>query len=219
MNIGLSYMTQIRGGDDTGQLVGDDTNPDTPTPGAGETTQTQKSLGGWVALTFNQLVAAVSAGYSKEHNSDDTHGVVHCTTISERSRAVPMGEWVTVPITSTTFGTVNNITSWTVPSVLRLAYTMVGKTMTLAFYLTGTSVAAGTAQFLTIRVPGGYVSAALTFAPIVVFNNGVRAVGYAGVNPPSSVDSNFVYLEAGGVNWSASAGATIVAGEISFEVV
>lgn len=215
MNIGLSYMTQIRGGEDTGQLVGDTAEEGAPKP-----ERSSRSLGGWIALTFNQLVASLTAAYHREHNADDTHGAIHCTSISERGRAVPVGVWILVPVTATTFGTVNNVTSWTVPTtgVTRLAYTLVGKTMTVAFYLQGTSVAAATAQFLTIRVPGAYVSASATFNPIVVINNGVRAAGYAGVNAPSSIDSNFIYLEAGGVNWSVSAANTTVAGEISFEV-
>lgn len=212
MKIGLSYMTQIRGGDDTGQLVPSDDQKQRP--------GSRGSLGGWIALTFTQLVASLTAGYHTEHNDNDTHGDIHCDSISERWRTTPMGEWVMVPVVPSDFGTTTSA-SWSVGSanVLRYAYTMVGKTMTLAFYCVGTSVSAATAQFLTIKIPGGYKSASFTYNCCTINNNGVRGTGYFGVNPTSSTDQGVIYIECGGAaTWSVSAGNTNVWGEISFEV-
>jgi hypothetical protein len=61
-------------------------------------TDRPRSLAGWIALTFNELVAAITAGYHTEQNDDDTHKVVHATgAICERGRPVALGVAIEVP--------------------------------------------------------------------------------------------------------------------------
>lgn len=211
MKIGLSYMTQIRGGEDTGQLAADS---------ADDPLGSKRALGGWIALTFNQLVATLTAGYHTEHNDNDTHGDIHCDTISERARTTPMGEWIKIPVVPGDFNTISAAT-WTVgtANVVRLAYTMVGKTMTIALYISNSSVSAATAQFLTFKLPGGYKSAAETYNPCIIKDNGVRGTGYFGVIQTSPGGEALLYIECGGAaTWAVSASNTSVFGQLSFEV-
>lgn len=195
MKIGLPYVTQIRSGDDAPTVFG------------------------FIAQTFNQLVSGVTAGYHIEHAADDTHGNIHALTISERARTIPLGEWITPVFQPTDFSTVA-VGTWTVTSanLARFAYTLVGKTMTVAVYIVSSTITGGTPSFLTIKIPGGYKSAAYTFNACCVANAGTRAVGYLGVNPTTATDQGLIYIDSGTGSWSLAANNTSVFGELSFEV-
>lgn len=220
MNIGLSYMTQIRGGDDTGQLVGGDTKPDgSPVPIDLSEDQTPKSLGGWIALTFNQLVAAVSAGYHKEHNTDDTHGAIHCTSLSERNRTTPLGEWISAPIQADTF-TGSGAMTVSVSAMRTYAYTLMGKTLTVAWMLDTVTVGGTPDIFIKIKIPGGYTSAKVMLANTYASDNGTARIVPTTVQQPSASAEPYIFVAIAGfaTNWSASAGNTKLFGQISFEV-
>lgn len=211
MKIGLSYITQIRGGEDSGQLVPEsDASP-------------LRALGGWIALTFNQLVAALISGYHTEHNADDTHSIIHASgAISERGRTTPMGVWINVPFIASDFSGDTAMT-WTVDAadVATWAYTLVGNTMTVAWYLTNTTVGGTPSTYLRIKVPAEKQVVRLTYnASLYIDNGGASTVGYAGAGRISGTTPlNYIHLvKAGGANWTATTNATSTWGQISFEV-
>lgn len=190
MNIGFSYLNQIRGGDDSGQIVGGGENAPSGTP-----QEEPRSLGGWVALTFTQVVAAIAGGYHKQHNGDDTHaGITADSCVStagyrEHGRAVNAGEYTSVPFSSAYF-TASGSMTWTPTAVLQVtyAYTLVGHLMTLMLYVTGPT--AGVASdTVKVTIPGGMRAALQTYGA-------------------------FVCRDAGGGNqiggWFVTAGATVV---------
>lgn len=172
MNIGLSYLTQIRGGDDTGQIVsGDDTQQNART-------DTPRSLGGWVALTFNQVVSSIAGGYHKQHNGDDTHaGITADSCVStagyrEHGRAVNAGDYTSVAFNSAYY-TASGSMTWSPTAVQQqtYAYTLVGHLMTLMVFVQGTT--AGVASdTLKIAIPGGMRAALAARGAFVASDGG-----------------------------------------------
>ena len=133
----------------------------------------------------------------------------------ERGRTVAVGEWTAVPYNAGNFTA--SAGTWTVDSgdQLAYAYTLVGKTMTLAFDIVGTDVSAG--AILRIAIPGGYTAARRTRTPISVRDNGTYGTGFAIVKPSQA------YVECvasqAAANFAITAGDnTDVNGEITFEV-
>lgn len=203
MNIGLSYITQIRGGEYSGQLVPDEGLPQS------------RSLGGWVALTFNQLVASLTSSYHAEHNADDTHKTIHASgTISERSRTVPMGEWVAGNTGATNFSVGTG--TWTVPTANINAHhhMLIGKTLFYRGAFVNTSVSAGTTP-LSITIPGGFTAASWAETAIVALDNNVASLAFARVSQGNKTIDLF---RTDGANWAIAAALTDVSLEISFEV-
>ena len=202
MNIGLSYMTQIRGGDDTGQLV---PNEDDQT--------SQRSLGGWIALTFNQLVASLTAGYHIEHNANDSHSTIHATgTISERGRLVAIGDWQAVPFNAANF-TGGGTQTWTVTAATQItfSYSLTGTTLAFQIKLAGTSVGGVPNTTLRIMLPVAYANPRQQFGTFHFVDNGVHGIGLWGIS--ASLNSPVV-LELSKTdyttNWTAAAGTTDV---------
>lgn len=137
-------------------------------------------------------------------------------SIKERSRSVAMGEW-----TSATFAagdyTCNGCT-WTVESSDQstLAYTLVGKTITLSFYLNSTTVGGTANNQLRVTIPGSFVSQRLNSATMMYQDNGgawsmghVATTGGGTTINLSKTDFS---------NWSASTNATNIRGQITFEI-
>ena len=62
-------------------------------------------VGGFIAMALRKLVVGVSAAWSQEHNTDDTHGDVTADSVSSRSwfmvTAVTYGALPTSPKTGT----------------------------------------------------------------------------------------------------------------------
>lgn len=222
MNIGLSYMTQIRGGDDTGQLVGDARDEQDQPDETKKPETSQKSLGGWIALTFNQLVASITTGYHREHNTDDTHGEIHCTSISEHSRTTPAGEWISVPVATDNFigsGAMTISVDQSNP-LFTYAYTLIGKTMTVSWVLLNFTVGGTPSTFLMLKIPGGFVAARGMGNAVGSFtDNGTVRAAVATVQPPLSTSQPYIFLfRTDGGAWSASAANSTTFGQVSFEV-
>jgi len=129
--------------------------------------------------------------------------------------AVAVGLWTAVGFAAGNFTA--NAGTWTVTAgnVLTLAYTLIGKTMTVAFGLTGTSVSAAPV-FLTITIPGGLVAARRIGGTFAFIDNGVAGTGFAVVSPGGTVIS--LLKNAAGTAWTPSAANTQVEGQISFEI-
>lgn len=212
MILGTSYLTQIRGGEDSGQLVGgsqDAAVSDSP-----------RSLGGWVALQLSQLVATIGAGYHKQHNTDDTHGVITCASISERSRTTPMGEWITAATADPTAFVGSGGMTWTVDIAdqANVSYTLVGKTMTLSVRLDSTSVGGVLGPTLSMRIPGGFTAARQAAVPCLMTDNTVAFNTLCFMRVLAN--SKFVDFQRYDVaNFQASANLTYIqAAQLSFEV-
>lgn len=144
MKIPLSYITQIRGSDQAGAII------------EGRTPE-ERALGGWVALSENEIVASVAAGYHTEHHDNDTHSDIHCDTIRERSRTVPIGEWTNDPPDPSRF-TASGTMTWTVPTAGQTyRYMLVGKTMYVQATFGGTTVGGVVSTDLRLTIPGSFV--------------------------------------------------------------
>jgi hypothetical protein len=96
-------------------------------------------------------------------------------------------------------------------------YSVVGKTMTMWFYLSTTTVGGTPDTVLYILIPGGFIPAITTKALIEVLDNSSAKTGSAvaaiGVNRIAVYNA-----VSGGTNWTASTNATAVRGQITFAV-
>ena len=138
--------------------------------------------------------------------------------IKERGRTAKVGEWTDVTYSAGDFTGSGSMT-WTVASgdVGEFAYTVVGKTMFVRFYLNNTTVGGTPDYYLKIAIPGGYSSAAGCYAymPCFADDNGTLDIGWVVVQTSSSVIE--IYLKAFGV-WTASTDNTDVRGTAIFEI-
>ena len=117
-------------------------------------------------------------------------------TLKERGRTVPMGEWVAVPYAAGDF--TSDGAAWTVEAadVTALRYTLIGKTMFLAFNLYATSLGAGTTTELRIKIPGGFLALLETYitgemydgagwSPAVIYTTaGANYIGIGKIGSP-----------------------------------
>lgn len=174
MKIGLSYINQIRGGENSGQKVGDDQSGDTPTT----TTDSPTSLGGWVALQLSQLVASVAAGYHTQHNTDDTHGTISadgCSSMagySEHGRAAKAGDATPMAYGPANFTASGGMT-WapTFAEQVTLSYSLLGHTVTLWVVVSG--ITAGVASdTIFITIPAGLIASLKAFGTCIISDNG-----------------------------------------------
>lgn len=214
MIIGLDYLPQIRGGDDSGQVVGGATDE------AAKASDVPQALGGWIALQLNKLVATISAGYHTEHNSDDTHRDIHANSISERGRLTANGVWSSVPFNPANFVGSGAMTV-SVGSQVVFAYTLYGKTMLITFVLNSVTIGGTPDTYIKIRIPGGYTSGRTAVSSIIAFNNSatVGSLAYALMQAPSATTEPYVFcaLAVSG-SWAASAAFTSLYGQICFEI-
>jgi hypothetical protein len=204
VKIGLPYMTQIRGGEDVGPLTGGltqagrmDRRSDRP-----------RALAGFIAQTFNALVAAVTAAWNIEHNGNDTHSGARMTT-----DGVPLGRWATADDPVTCSGTM----TFTGLTVSRVRYVIVNRMMTVSFVLTGT-IGGVASTAIILAVPNGRTVA--TAGPIYgacsVLDNAVYQPGYAvaGLTPFTARQIAIVKLD----QTVFTAGAVSVWGQITVEL-
>ncbi|HVL67207.1 MAG TPA: hypothetical protein VM364_08080 [Vicinamibacterales bacterium] len=135
--------------------------------------------------------------------------------ITERNRATPLGEWQSVAYSSGHFSASSG--SWTVESADQevLGYTLVGKTLTVTYRLTSTSVSA-TPGALRVAIPGGFTAARSTLVPIgYAADAGTIVDAYASVG---SGGTNIVFNKRNAANWSTATNSTDVIGQITFEI-
>lgn len=170
-----------------------------------------------------KIIAAVAAGYHTQHNPDDSHGTITSTgAISERGRVVPMGEWITIPYSSANF-TGGGTQTWTPSGLVTLnlvQYMLVGKTMTVAFYIDNFSVGGVANPALFMTIPAHFQPSHQFFNTFTYSDNGTLGVGLVQVVPSSSrTQIQFQKDFRGSSNWTASASSSGVAGQLAFEVV
>lgn len=141
----------------------------------------------------------------------------------EYGRTVAMGYWQNEPFNALNYTATNNLQQpvglWTLtaPDQLVLRWTIIGKTMLVAWNLTATSVTS-TPNLLRIKIPGGHTAHGLaTGTGSNQYNqNGVPDTGVAIVIP----SSGYILLQQfpEDSTWSVSTNATTSRGSIAFEV-
>jgi len=175
---------------------------------------------GYVGTPTNAATTAsyisVSSGPSTNtkilYNSD-AH--IFNTGIRERSRTTALGEWTAVAYNSANYTA--SAGTWTVDSgdQVTYSYTLVGKTLTLVFFIQTTDVSSAAA--LRIAIPDGYTAAKATRNPCQIFDAGTVGEGLAYV----AAGGTYVSIGSGiaGNNFGVtSADNTYVIGQIVFEI-
>lgn len=176
--------------------------------------------GSFVSDTFDRLMHAITAGYTVQHNDDDTHATITATgSVSERGRAVPMGEWIFPTFDATRFTVSGASNTWVVPApdpgntFYAVAYTLIGKTMLLNLFIPERSNLTITTAVsaLTVMMPPGFRVGGAS-----VDNNtsfiGQKYVGFARIKDDTSIEAGLLIATAGETSfeiWRA-AGANFV---------
>lgn len=126
------------------------------------------------------------------------------------------GAWILPTFAATNF-TGFSAQTWTVAStaVATFQYTIIGSVMVLVFDLRSTTVGGTPSAALQIKVPGGWLATASVINPVKLVDNGTHTTGFALTTPRSSI----LLIERTDVaNFTASAAATSVQGQITFPV-
>lgn len=134
----------------------------------------------------------------------------------ERGRTTALGEWTNVAFNAANFTA--SAGNWTVDAgdQITLRYTLIGKTMIVAFTIAGTDVSAAPTQ-LRIAIPGGLTAAQRMDATCTIVNAGAAAeqgqIFVAAAGTTINIERN------GGAAFTTTAGDnTNVVGQIAFEV-
>lgn len=133
--------------------------------------------------------------------------------VQERQRTVSMGEWTTPTGTFSGSGSM----TWTSVTQTVLAYTLVGKTMTVSFNLSGT-IGGTPSTACRILIPGSNTAAKAmrNYCWVSDATSGIRH-SYCQVSASGTYVEIYLDLEiTGNVNWGA--GANQVVGQITFEI-
>ena len=177
----------------------------------------QSSTSGYFGtMTPNSLV--LRTNNADAVTIDTSHNTTLAGTLTERNRSTPMGEWVSPAYNSSNF-TATGLMTWTVDSgdISTYAYTLVGKTLTVAFVIDSSSVGGTLSTTLNVKIPGGYTSAKYVYAIGRASDNGTAAASLCRTVPASSY-IDFFKDTAGAANWSASTNNTSAACLITFEI-
>jgi hypothetical protein len=135
----------------------------------------------------------------------------------ERGRSTHLGEWIQVAYAGGNF-TGNASMTWTVDAgdQSTYTYTLVGKTMTVAWFLATTTVAGTPNTTLQITIPGGFTANQTMFAAHFYKDNG--ATNVAGIVQVAAGTTVIGLFKIDSSNWSAATNTTQTIGQISFEV-
>lgn len=112
--------------------------------------------------------------------------------------------------------TANGAMTWTVtnPQAVNYRYTLDGKRMTVAWFITGSTVGGTLNSALQIAIPAGLLANSRTVTPCFVLNNAIFTTGRAEVN--LGLGNIFIFINNAGPNYIA--GVTDTYGEIVFDV-
>lgn len=140
-------------------------------------------------------------------------------TIKERGRSTAVGEWISPAFDASIYSASTG--TWTVDSgdVVGLSYTLVGLTMTLAFYFDSTTTAAGPSVNLRFKIPGGFSASQRIRVPITIKSNG-GAVSSGTAQVLATSDTVFLYtaLDTSASSWADGTNNNDIIGEITFPV-
>ncbi len=150
--------------------------------------------------------------------SNPTFGLPAFTNgFKERGRSDAAGEWIDVAFAAGNFTAAAG--NWTVDAgdQINFAYTLIGKTMIVAFGIQGTDVSAAPST-LRLPIPGGASSAIDARATTYVSDAGTFAVGVARVVATDTLIYLYRNVDTS-LAWSTTAGDnTDVFGLIAFEI-
>lgn len=129
--------------------------------------------------------------------------------------AVTVGAWTAVAYNAADFTA--SAGTWTVDvgDLTSFKWTLINKTMTVAFDIINTDVSA-TPTFLQILIPGGYTAATTIYGTCYTLDNGGTAA--AGLVQVNGADTKIYISEFGSVWQTTAADNTRVRGHITFEV-
>lgn len=125
-------------------------------------------------------------------------------------------EWIAVRFDATDF-TANGAMTWTVAEAdqVTLAYTLLGRTLLVAFNLVDTTVGGTPNTQLRIALPGGLQADGARAGLCAIVDNGTAGVGKWAIADGGTA---LVVTRADGANWAASANATRVEGHAMLTV-
>jgi hypothetical protein len=147
------------------------------------------------------------------------NGVTSGATANWNLVSHEQGAWITPTFAAGTFTGVNALT-WTVDSgdVITHAYRLVGRTLTVAWLLAGTSCGGTPDTLLKITLPVGFTAVKRTSGVQMIINNAAAAIAaYCEVPAGGAYLALGADMPATG-NWAASVNASQVRGHLAFEV-
>lgn len=169
---------------------------------------------GYEGTTNRRWKYLLAKDYAK---ADEIYGV---NGLSERARAVRIGEWTQVAFAAGNF-TGSGTLTWTLQAGDQtvLAYRVTGKTLRVSWYLVATSTGGAASFALKIAIPGGFVAARRTMGFHHYSDNGAGvAQGIAFVDAAATT-IDLYHGDFGATNWSnAAANTTGTQGAIEFEI-
>lgn len=186
-----------------------------------------------LAQTISGIIAAVTASWNVEHNESGTHGTVTADNVTtrgaffEKSRRAGMGYMTDVlPNHDPSRYTASGSMTWTVQAadVIYYKYTRVGNLVLLIFHIGGTDIGGVVSTTLYLPLPVG-ITPRSSHDPSVdtvienlckVIDNGTTTTGRCFVEDPDS-PARLVITRLDGANFTASASATGVRGQLWFE--
>mgnify|MGYP001611599164 CR=1 FL=1 len=175
----------------------------------------------WIVEELDRLYAAIAETWNQEHTEQGGHGAITCTSIAERSRTTPMGEWIAIPFLAANFSG-NGSMTWTVELAdqVTAAYTLVGTTMTLSLAVITSTVGGTPNTALFYALPAGFKAPRLMHGAYHYVDNGVAGAGMWAVGSfAGSYATNLeLYITSLG-NWTASTNLTAIRCTATFEVV
>jgi hypothetical protein len=137
--------------------------------------------------------------------------------IKERGRNVAMGDWTDVAFNAANFSS-NSASTWTMAagSQITLAYTLIGRTMLVNFWLNPTTVSAAAAPTeLRIKIPGGYLSAVNQRTANLQFYDAGWFAGVINLVP----GGNYIGLQKMSAGqWSGGASNIAIIGQMAIEL-
>jgi len=109
------------------------------------------------------------------------------------------GVWVDAPVNPADFTTASGSWTITAPAVSTFAYRLSGKTLQIAFYVTGSTIA-GAPTSLDVKVPAGYVIGGRSLAAPFNYFNGAVGVGWGLAASGTTIK---LYKDILGTAWTA----------------
>ena len=136
----------------------------------------------------------------------------------ERARAVPVGEWTSVPFTAGNF-TGSGSMRWIVESenVTTYAYARIGKTMTVVFHIATSTVGGTPSTQLRIAIPGGHTAIKRARAWSQNYNNSTNTASFCEVIAGGTTINIYKDLSST-TTWTGETHLTAVYGQITFEI-
>jgi hypothetical protein len=154
--------------------------------------------------------------FGQSGNFVDTGYIEASRGFRERLRNFNLGEWMTPAFSPDRFAAGGGL-RWTVRAgdVQTFAYTLIGKTMTLSFFLSGTQLSGSPDKQLRIGIPEGLASNQRLRVPVLMSIGPQALAGCAEVNP-GHTEVRLSANAAGSANFAT--GALDVSGQIAFEI-